>query len=219
MALTIVHGNVTLQTCSQWLNRDFLKEVMHYTDRKEIFSRLFGKIRRRCHFSPHVVNQLSDITVKHRQKDGTRIDVKCPEAVHVYNKFMGGVDKNDQLCRYYSVRMKSVKSYKYIFWFIFDLAVTNSYLLYQYSPAVGKILTLKEFRVELAKQLIGSYNSRKYRGRPSGPNSCKIHRWHIILSKFLRAGVGTVPLDTQLGTVMSVKSAFVTPVTLKVTVF
>lgn len=118
----------------------------------------------------------SDITVKRRQKDGTRIDVKCPEAVYVYNKFMGGVDKNDQLRGYYSVRTKSVKSYKYIFWFIFDLAVTNAFLLYQYSPAVGRILTLKEFRVELAKQLIGSYNSRKYRGRPSGPNSCRIHK-------------------------------------------
>ena len=42
----------------------------------------------------------SDKRVKRRQKDGSRIEVSCPEAVHVYNKFIGGVDRNDQLRGY-----------------------------------------------------------------------------------------------------------------------
>ena len=84
--------------------------------------------------------------------------------IRLYNKFMSGVDENNQLRGYYSVRTKSTKSYKYIFWFLFDVA---TFILYKLVPAVGKKLTLKEFRVELAKQLIGSYNSRKHRGRPS----------------------------------------------------
>ena len=42
---------------------------------------------------------------------------------------MGGVDQNDQLRGYYNVRLKCRKYYKYIFWFLFDLAITNSYIL------------------------------------------------------------------------------------------
>ena len=75
----------------------------------------------------------------------------CPEAVFRYNKYMGGVDKNNQMRGYYSVRTKSNKSYKYIFWFLFDLAITNAFILYKFSPVAEKTMTLKEFRIELAK--------------------------------------------------------------------
>jgi len=33
------------------------------------------------------------VMVKRRQKDGTRVDVQCPESVALYNKYMGGVTK------------------------------------------------------------------------------------------------------------------------------
>ena len=108
----------------------------------------------------------SEVTISHRQKTGTKVDIQCPEGVQLYNLFMAGVDKNDQLRGYYAVRTKSTKIYKYIFWFIFDVAIVNAFILYQRVPTVGKKLTLKEFCVELAKQMIGTYNSRKYRGRP-----------------------------------------------------
>ena len=108
-----------------------------------------------------------EVTVRRTQKDGSSRDVPCPLAIKVYNRFMGGVDKNDQLRGYYSVRTKSRKSYKYLFWFLFDVAIVNSFILYGLSPAVGRKKTLKEFRVELAHQLIGSYNSHKY-GGPGG---------------------------------------------------
>ena len=106
----------------------------------------------------------SETPVSCRQKNGAKIDVPCPEAVRLYNQFMSGVDTNDQLWGYYSVR---TKCYKYIFWFLFDVA---SFILHQRVPAAGK-MTLKEFRVELARQLIESYNSHKYCGRPSMCNS------------------------------------------------
>ena len=108
----------------------------------------------------------SQVTVLRRQKDGRRTLVPCPLSIKVYNMFMGGVDKNDQLRGYYSVRSKSRKSYKYLFWFLFDVAIVNSYILYAYSAAVGRKKNMKEFRLELANQLLGTYNSRKYRGRP-----------------------------------------------------
>ena len=47
---------------------------------------------------------------------------------------MGGVDKGAQLHSYYRVRLKSRKYYKYTFWFLFDVAITNAYILSNYTP-------------------------------------------------------------------------------------
>ena len=108
------------------------------------------------------------VTVQRKQKDGTRVEIDCPTAIVSYSKFMAGVDQGDQLRQYYHVRSKSRKMYKYIFWFMFDVSITNSFILYRhFLPHVNKPHDVKTFRLELAKQLIGDYNSRKIRGRPS----------------------------------------------------
>ena len=59
-----------------------------------------------------------DVTtsVTRRQRDGSHISISIPEAVSVYNSNMAGVDRGDQLRKYYSVRLKCRKYYKYIFW-------------------------------------------------------------------------------------------------------
>ena len=106
-------------------------------------------------------------SVDRRQKDGTRISVCCPLCVLLYNMYMGGVDEADQLRGYYHVRLKCTKNYKYVFWFMFDVATTNSFILYsRFSVTTGTPMTLKQFRVKLAEQLIGTYMSRKRAGRP-----------------------------------------------------
>ena len=78
------------------------------------------------------VNMLSTLaqadvthTVHKRQRDGTIAPVQCPDAVVLYNRYMAGVDKGDQYRQYYHVRTKCLKNYKYIFWFLFDVAITN----------------------------------------------------------------------------------------------
>ena len=59
--------------------------------------------------------------------------------------------------------VKCRKCYQYIFWFLFDVAITNSFILCkEFSPL--KIHNVKTFRVELVKQLNGNYNSRKRPG-------------------------------------------------------
>ena len=108
-------------------------------------------------------------TVQRRQRDGTITDVACPEVVPVYNRYMSGVDKGDQLRGYYRVRLKCMKYYKYIFWFLFDIdvSITNAFILSSYVPTTTSKHTLKKFRLMLATQLIGNYNSRRRAGRPS----------------------------------------------------
>ena len=56
---------------------------------------------------PVVISTNSDptqpTTVQRKARDG------CPASISSYNKFMGGVDLNDQLRQYYSIRMKGRK--------------------------------------------------------------------------------------------------------------
>ena len=85
--------------------------------------------------------------VQRRQHNGSRMNLRCPSK---YQQFMGGVDRNDQLRQYYHVPTKSRKFYRYIFWFLFEAAVTNSFILHSnYSTALHQ--PLKEYRLELAK--------------------------------------------------------------------
>ena len=59
--------------------------------------------------------------VQRRLTDGSRANVECPEAMVLYNKYMGGVHLNDQLHKYYHVPLKSRKCYCYI---LFEVSVT-----------------------------------------------------------------------------------------------
>ena len=54
-------------------------------------------------------------SARRKQKDGTRETVTCSDLGVLYNKYMGGVDKGDQLRQYYRVRSRCIKNYKYIF--------------------------------------------------------------------------------------------------------
>ena len=105
-------------------------------------------------------------TVRRKKGDGSIIEVSCPHAIIDYNQYMGGVDRGDQYCKYYQVRMKSRKSYRYIFWFLFEVCILNSHILHRYSPCTTKILSYLDFRVQLARELIGEYCTRKSRGHP-----------------------------------------------------
>ena len=78
---------------------------------------------------------------------------------------MGGVDRADQLRQYYHVRSKSRKFYLYIFWFLFDASIINSFILWKNFSALTDISlrqqSIKFFRLSLANKLVGTYNSRQ----------------------------------------------------------
>ncbi len=127
--------------------------------------------------STNVEDNITQISKK--QRDGSTLAVNCPESIATYNKKMGGVDLNDQLRGYYNIRIKSKKFYKYLFFATLDVVITNSYILSKFFPDI-KTKNLKDFRQALAKELIGQYNSRKRRGRPSLQQSMK----HFCSSHF-----------------------------------
>lgn len=60
--------------------------------------------------------------------------IPCPAAVVAYNKYMGGVDKGTNHDTTNCFRMKCVKSYKCIFYYMLDVAVTNAHISSHFSP-------------------------------------------------------------------------------------
>ena len=90
-------------------------------------------------------------TVKRRQPDETKTDLPCPQSVVTYNGFMAGVDKGNQLCNYNKVRINCMKYYKYIFWFLFNVSITNAFnILSSFVPLSVCPLSLKQFCLTLA---------------------------------------------------------------------
>jgi len=91
------------------------------------------------------VNNITDprevITIVRKQKDGTNKTYPCSHAVHLYNKYMGGVDMADAMRRLYSTSWKSKsKWYMSLFWFLVDTCAVNAYILHVGVPTIGQLI-------------------------------------------------------------------------------
>ena len=114
------------------------------------------------------IDTISDPTkitqVLRRNKDGSRAVVNCPVAVKSYNAGMGGVDLADAKRKVYSCSRKAKKWWPRLFYFVLDVCIVNAYVLQCETPHQPKI-SQKSFRLELARELLASHNSRKHRKR------------------------------------------------------
>ena len=88
---------------------------------------------------------------------------------------MCGIDKNDQLRQYYSIRTRGRKCHMYIAYFYIDVVITNSYIFHSLLSE-PRFCNMKDFRLNLEIEIIGSYNSRKCAGRPSILSAKKFSR-------------------------------------------
>ena len=106
-----------------------------------------------------------------QRKDGAnKIDVPCPPYLPDYIKYMRGVDKGDQLVALYSAGRKSSKAWRRIFFYLLECCILNSYILEghfnaRHKDKGRKKRDMKEYKVELATQLIARFTSRKQPGR------------------------------------------------------
>ena len=76
-----------------------------------------------------------------------------PELICEYNKYMGGVDHNDQLLVYFAIGRKTLKWWKHVFWRLLEIALVNSHLLYKLKPG-NESVTQKQFRLNLCHSLV-----------------------------------------------------------------
>jgi len=106
-----------------------------------------------------------DSSVIRKCRNGDVKEVQAPSVIPAYNMNMNGVDHADQLRSAYSTFRTSRRWWLYLFWFLWDTAVTNGFILMKESihhqrqtkNNKPKPRTLIDFRSNLAKQLIGDY--------------------------------------------------------------
>lgn len=98
-------------------------------------------------------DSLVTVERRSRQVQGGRQQVEKPEAIVEYNKYMGGVDRGDQLLSYYGYPHRTRKWWRRAMFFLIDAAIVNSYIMYCQKHQ-GRHLTHENFRVELAKDLL-----------------------------------------------------------------
>ncbi|KAL2079792.1 hypothetical protein ACEWY4_025536 [Coilia grayii] len=95
--------------------------------------------------------------VKSRDGKYSVVEVPCPVPVLEYNKYMGGVDRSDQLIQYYSTRRRVSRSYRTLFLHFLDIANTNAYIMHLELSKISqqKSLTHKAFLSQLVRELFG----------------------------------------------------------------
>ena len=89
-----------------------------------------------------------------RRVEGGQEEIKKPVVVEEYNRFMGGVDKSDQLLSYYGFSHRTVKWWRRAAFHLFDMAVVNAYILYSTSTQSSRKLTHEQFSIELSKEML-----------------------------------------------------------------
>jgi hypothetical protein len=111
----------------------------------------------------HKVAEIASLFMMKKRPDPTtkvwrrmQVEILRLNTIHDYNNNMNGVDRADQLRNNYSVRHRSRKYPMAAFYFILDLAITNSYVIYVQLAKrnnIGKVWTHSEFREQLAFSL------------------------------------------------------------------
>lgn len=90
----------------------------------------------------------SESTVVRNWKDENgnrqRGAVPIPTPVYHYNKYMGGVDRSDQLIKYYNVLRQTKKYWKTLLFHCIDIAVVNAHIMNK--EIVDKLMSQYLFR-------------------------------------------------------------------------
>lgn len=103
-------------------------------------------------------------SVKVKRRKGKEVtEVDCPQSFKLYNQYMGGVDLADQKRKYYTVARKSMKWWYYLFWFLLDTTIVNSFIIMTVTnfPAMQRAQTLRDFKMKLIEQVVRDFSTRK----------------------------------------------------------
>ncbi|XP_071129298.1 piggyBac transposable element-derived protein 4-like [Mytilus edulis] len=117
--------------------------------------------------------------VNTRRRDRETNDyIRKPSVVNYYNKYMGGVDRSDQMITYINSVVKSFKWWKKVIFHVLAIAVLDAYTLYK---ADHPNITHKAFRRQLITELVSNnpIESDKV-GRPSNAKLERLSERHFI---------------------------------------
>ena len=100
---------------------------------------------------------------KNRDGDHSILDVPYPSAIKYYNKFMGGVDKSDQLIGYHRVIRQTKKYWKTLFYHLLKISLTNAFVLHKWvlmEKGAAKVPTERAFLHKVVLAIIKKYGIR-----------------------------------------------------------
>ncbi|GFO12030.1 PiggyBac transposable element-derived protein 4-like [Plakobranchus ocellatus] len=89
------------------------------------------------------------------------VNLNATEGIVAYNKYMGGVDHHDHLRANYTIQRPGHRWWRYFVWFLIDVSLVNSYILFKMCRKSA--ISHKQFRLTVAKQLVGGYSMRSHR--------------------------------------------------------
>ena len=120
------------------------------------------------------VHDKAGMTNTGKKRRTTNDPLVKPKAVIDYNKGMGGVDRMDQQLASFPLMRRYVKAYKKIFFYLLDMTLYNSYVLYK--KITRQFLKYNEFRVLVAEQWLEDITLPSYakRGRPSADSEIRL---------------------------------------------
>lgn len=112
-------------------------------------------------------------TVVQRKTKGGIADVSIPTSVADYNTNMGGVDLADQLRASYQVGRASKRWWRYLFWFLVQTAMINSFLLLKSAFPNAKRGSVAQkhltFRLSVMRSLLQRSSVSTIRRQPDTP--------------------------------------------------
>ena len=98
-----------------------------------------------------------------RRSAGRYIEVSQPYIGQLYAKHMSSIDKMNFFKEVYSILRRSRHWPMYIFYWCMQVILSNSFVLFMSKcRGLKKTYSMVDFRLELAKQLIGNYTFQKY---------------------------------------------------------
>ena len=147
--------------------------------------------KKNIHFLSTNCGAQATTEVVRRGRQGQRIPVQTPLLVFNYQSFMNGVDKADQYRMQYTTARKSKKWWRYIFWFLFDVAACNAFHLMRGSPnhrlqsRRGRPQKRRQldFRMSLAEQLVAGYRGSRKRAVPTNIDAAGNQHWPMKSEK------------------------------------
>ncbi|KAJ8934039.1 hypothetical protein NQ314_013614 [Rhamnusium bicolor] len=126
--------------------------------------------------------------VSRRKKDGSAENIPCPLLVKQYNTHMGYVDRFDMLKSIYELDRKSHKWWHRIFFYFLDSSIVNAFILFK-KRSDSRCVSLKEFRLSIARGLIGAAPATRGLKRGSSPSVQLQNKFKKSYNSSLRRGV------------------------------
>lgn len=110
------------------------------------------------------------LTGKNNPRDQTPL--RKPEVVVNYDKYMGGVDRADQMISYSTFHFRTLKWWKRVIFHVLSLAVLNAYLLYKSCTQDRVPMLHRQFRRKLVRGLVSSVDKDDLPVKPVGRPQC-----------------------------------------------